>query len=291
VYGLPPPQDARLPESGDWSVTGVLNISNTLNIQSSANNSLFIDGETRRLNLVFGRTLGEDWRLSALLPWVEHTAGTLDRSIDRYHELFGLREGDRPGQPRDRLLFSYRHAGKQVLLLDSVASGIGDIQLILDRQLRQSPETAYSLSANIKFPSGDADKLTGSGATDIGVWTTGYWKLTQNVDSSAALGLLLPGKGEILDALQMDQVAFGNAGLQLQAASRTVLKAQLDWHTRFYEDTGIDFLGDALQFACGATWSITPGIELDFAIAEDIRTEASPDVNFIFSVRTRSLIP
>jgi hypothetical protein len=284
IYGLPLPQDARLPQAGSWDFTSSINLSNTLNIDISANDSLFVDGETHRVDMVFDRGLDEHWSLRLLLPWIEHEAGFLDRPIDEYHQLFGLQEGERPTQPRDRLLFSYQHSGNQLLYIDSPRSGVGDLQLIVNRQLHRSAQTAYSFSAALKAPTGDSRELTGSDATDVSFWTAAYWQLAADVDGSASLGLLFPGKGEILTDLQTDQVAFGHTGLQWQVWPETVIKIQLDWHTRFYENTGSAFLSDVLQFSFGGGWQLSPDTEFNFAVAEDIKVDASPDVNFNFSL-------
>jgi hypothetical protein len=285
IYGLPLPQDARLPQPGSSVFTGSINLSNTLNIDTSPYDLLFVDGETHRINMIFDHGLDEDWSLRLLLPWIEHEAGFMDRSIDSYHELLGLREGERPTQPRNRLLFAYQYSGNQLLYINSARSGTGDLQLIVNRQLQRSAEKAWSFSAAVKAPSGDSRDLSGSGATDLSFWTTAYWRIAADLDSSVSIGLLFPGKGEILTDLQTDQVAFGHAGLQWQAWSETAIKIQLDWHTRFYENTGSAFLSDVLQFSFGGGWQLSPDTEFDFAIAEDIKVDASPDVNFNFSLR------
>lgn len=287
VYGLPLPQDARLQQPGSWDFISSLNLSNTLNIDASADDFLFVDAETHRLNMILDRGLNHDWSLRLVLPWIEHSSGFMDRPIDRYHDLFGLEEGERPNQPRDRLLIAYQQTGDRLLHIDSRRSGVGDMQLILNRQLHRSEQSAYSFSGGVKAPSGDSRELTGSDAADVSIWTTGYWRITENLDGSASIGLLFPGEGEILGGLQTEQIAFGHAGVQWQAWPEVILKVQYDGHTRFYENTSSVFLGDVLQFSFGGTWTPTTNVELDFAVAEDIKVDASPDVNFNFSLRLK----
>jgi hypothetical protein len=285
VYGLPLPQDARLAQPGTWDFITSINLSNTLNIDQSPNDLLFVDGETHRFNMILDRGLSKHWSLRLVLPWIGHSAGFLDGPIDRYHWMLGLPEGERPTQPKDRMLLSYRQAGSQLLLIDTAHSGTGDLQLILNRQLHRSEQSAYSLGVGVKAASGDSSKLTGSGASDLSIWTGAWRQIATDVDGSASIGLLLPGKGKILRHLQTDAVAFGHAGLQWQAWRQAALKLQLDWHTRFYEDVYSAFLSDALQLSFGGTWSPAPDMALDFGIAEDIKVDASPDVNFNISLR------
>lgn len=285
VYGLPLPQDARLPAPGAGTVTASINLSNTLNIDASPEELLFMDGETHRFNLILDRGLNERWSLRLVLPWMEHGPGFLDRPIDRFHEIFDMPEGERSTQPRDRLRFAFQREGEQLLYIDSARSGAGDLRLILNRQLHRTEQAAYSLSGGVKAPSGDSGKLTGSGAADAAFWAAGHWQTGKSLESSASLGLLFPGKGEILARYQTQQVAFGHAGLQWKIRPEAAVKLQLDWHTNFYKNTDSAFLGDVLQLSFGGTWRLEQGMELDFALTEDIKVDASPDANFNISLR------
>ena len=285
IYGLPLPQDARLPQAGSGAFTLSANLSNTMIIDASPEELLFMDGETHRMNLILDRGLIRNWSLRLLLPRIEHAPGFLDRPIDRFHEIFGLRAGERPTQPRDRLLYSIQREGNQLLYVDSESSGTGDVQLILNRQLRLGDRSAWSLSAAVKLPTGDSAQLTGSGAADASVWTAGWWRINENTDASVSAGLLVPGEGDILPQYQTDRVAFGHAGLQWQAWRPTMLKLQLDWHTRFYENLDSAFVSDVLQLSFGGAWRLTEKTGLDFAMTEDIKVDASPDATFNISLR------
>lgn len=286
VYGLPLPQDARLPVPGSGTITASVNISNTLNIDASPDELLFMDGETHRVNLILDRGLSERWSLRLVLPWIEHGPGFMDRPIDRFHEIFGMPEGERSSQPRDRLLFAFRREGAQPLYIDSVQSGIGDLRLTLSRQLHRTDQAAYSVAADVKMPSGEGSKLTGSGAADAALWAAGHWRAADDLEGSASVGLLLPGEGEVLTRYQTDQVAFGHAGLQWKLWPEATVKLQFDWHTNFYEGVDSPFLGDVLQLSFGGTWRMSRDTEIDFALTEDIKVDASPDASFNISLRT-----
>jgi hypothetical protein len=285
VYGLPPPQDARLQAPGSRAFTASMNISNTLNIDATADELLFMDGETHRLDLILDLGLNERWSLRLVLPWMEHGPGFMDRPIDRFHEIFGMPEGERASQPNDRLLFAFQRQGEQWLYIDTTQAGVGDLRLIINRRLYRTEQAAYSISTALKAPSGEAKKLTGSGAADIAFWGAGYWQLGPELESSASLGLLFPGEGAVLTRYQTDQVAFGHAGLQWTVWPGTAVKLQFDWHTNFYEGTDSAFLGDVLQFSFGGSWRLSPDTELDFSLTEDIKVDASPDASFHFGLR------
>jgi hypothetical protein len=285
IYGLPLPHDARLPQAGSGGFTASLNLSNMIVIDASPDELLFMDGETHRVNLILDHGLSNDWSLRLQLPWIEHVPGFLDRPIDRFHEIFGLLEGERPTQPRDRLLFDIEREGERLLYIDSRRSGVGDLQIILNRQIHSNESVAWSLAAGVKAPIGDSAQLAGSGATDASFWTAAWWRIAETLEGSASVGLLFPGEGNILPQYQTDQVAFGHAGLQWQAWRTTMLKLQLDWHSRFYENLDTGFLSDVLQFSFGGAWRLTHNTTLDFSLTEDIKVDASPDANFNINLR------
>ncbi|HEX5057600.1 MAG TPA: DUF3187 family protein [Gammaproteobacteria bacterium] len=285
IYGLPLPQDARIPQAGSGAFTTSANFSSMMIIDASSEELLFMDGETHRLNLILDQGLSRDWSLRLLLPWIEHVPGFMDRPIDRFHEIFGLSAGERPTQPRDRLLYSIQRNGDQLLYVDSERSGMGDLQLILNRQLRRSDRSAWSLAGGVKAPTGDSAQLTGSGSADASVWTAGWWRLEDDMEASASAGLLFPGESDVLTRYQTNQVAFGHAGLQWQVWQPTMVKLQLDWHTRFYENMDSAFVGDVLQLSFGGAWRPSENTGLDFTLTEDIKVDASPDATFNISLR------
>jgi hypothetical protein len=285
IHGLPPPVDAGLPAAGNGQLTLSANISNTLNIEQSGSEYLLIDGENRDLNLIGEYGLSERWALRLFVPFIHYSGGSLDHAIENFHDTFGMNQGDRLQHPRDRLLFLYVRGQEPRVQLNSPSSGVGDLQLAAGRALHDSPESVYSVWTGIKLPTGDSDRLTGSGATDLAFWGAGNWQMSQAFSASMTAGVLLFGSADVLSDLQKDNALFGNAGLHWQIWPNTILKAQLDWHTNFYKNTGLRFLSDVLQLTCGATWLLTADMELDFAVVEDIKTGASPDVNFNINLR------
>lgn len=285
IYGLPSPTSATIVAPGRLVSSWSANISNTININNTSNESLFVDAETYQGNLVLDYGVNERWSLRVELPYIRHTPGSLDSAIEGYHDLFGFPEGHRPNYPRDQLLIRYQRDGVEQLQLDQSASGVGDVMLITGRQLQSSENSASSIWSGIKLPTGDNDKLTGSGATDLSIWLAGRRILGEQLQVYGTAGLLALGKGDVLTDIQEDHAFFGSAGAQWLYSERLALKAQFEWHTRFYRDTGAKFLGDVLQVTFGFGWAFSPAVYFEFAVAEDIKVEASPDVNFHFSLR------
>jgi hypothetical protein len=287
IYGLPVPTSADVETNGSFTVDWSTDISNTSIGEITGDELLIVDGETYQTAVTTAFGVGNGWELSARLPFIAYTPGSLDRPIESYHDLLGLPQGNRLETPRDRLLFVYHRNGIEQIRLDTRRYGMGDMQLNAGRQIRSSGHFSYSIWAGIKLPTGDSDKLTGSGAADISLWNAARKKLNEKWQVYGTAGLLLPGEGEVLPDQQEDTVFFGSIGTQWRHWRSAPVKVQLEWHTGFYKDTNARLLGDVLQLTFGVDWEISPNLYFDFAIAEDIKEEASPDVNFHFTLRMR----
>ena len=287
IYGLPRVTAADTPATGDWESSFALNISNTLNIEAENNEALIIDGETHVLDITVHHGLSNYWSIALHLPIISRSAGFMDSAIEDYHDLFGLEQGDRLSEPQDRLLYFYQRNSINRVLVDDDTTGIGDIQLLLSGRLHASRNSLYRFWSSIKLPSGDSEDLLGSGATDIALWLAGQHRLHPAWQLYGNVGFVALGSGEILPDLQSDEVFFASLGGQWQTWRKVALKTQFEWHSSFYRRSELQFLGDALLVTFGATWALNPKLSLDFAVAEDIEEEASPDVNFHFSVRVQ----
>lgn len=287
IYGLPAPTAADIAPPDSFALNWSANVSNTSIADRAGNEFLIVDGETYAADLTAAYGVSDNWELRIKFPFIAHSPGSLDRPIEKYHDWFGLPQGNRLETPRNRLLFAYQRNGVERLRLDKRHSGPGDIQLIAGRQIGSTEQNAYSAWASIKLPTGDSDRLTGSDAADISVWSAGRRSLSERWQLYGTVGMLFPGDGELLPGLQEDNVIFGSFGGQWQRWRSAVIKAQLEWHTGFYKDSGLRLLGDVLQLTFGASWEMAPALFFDFAIAEDIKEEASPDVNFHFTLRMR----
>jgi hypothetical protein len=80
-------------------------------------------------------------------------------------------------------------------------------------------------------------------------------------------------------------VVTGIAGIGWRAWRGLELKAQLDAHTAVFDETGVDFLGDALVLTVGGDYRFASGWQLDIAVSEDIAVESASDVVFVFGLR------
>jgi uncharacterized protein DUF3187 len=283
-FGLPSALPAR-PSSESWSVAADLNWASTSLAQRADGEQLIVDAETREARVTIGRSWPSGFAAQLELPYRYTGGGVLDEAIDSWHDLFSLPQGARSAMPTDRVRIVYDHAGTTLIDIDSSTSGLADASLDFGYSLRSTTATAVAAWLSVKLPTGDADRLTGTGATDVSLALAGEHELSKRWSVFGQAGVTWLGDGDRLTVQQRDVVWSGFAGVGWRAWRGLELKAQLDAHTAAFEDTDLDFLGDALVLTVGGDYRFASGWRLDVAVSEDIAVESASDVVFVFGLR------
>jgi hypothetical protein len=286
-FGLPTAMPYRLPLK---SFSGGVDLywGSTALTQSRGDEALLVDAETREARLTLqGRFEVLNYREFAWqlqLPYRYTGGGSLDSFIDSWHDTFGLSEGARSALPRNQIGIAYTRAGTRQIDMVSSASGLGDIQVALGYELPTPSQ--YSLTAwlTIKLPTGDADKLTGSGGTDVSLLLAGRHGFGERWSVFGQAAATYLGDGDLLPDQQRSVVWSGMAGIGVETWRGLSLKAQIDAHSAAY-DSDLEFLSEAVVLTVGGDYSFESGWRLDLGVGEDIAVEHSPDVVFILGVK------
>ena len=287
VYGLPLATAPSLINAGTMALSASLNISNTINVENPGNENLFIDGETTQLNLIVDYGINDKWQLRLRLPFMRHGAGSLDGFIDDFHDFFGFPQGHRPNYPNDQFSFLYQIDSVDQIRINQASQGFGDISMDTGYQLHRDQWGASSIWASVKLPTGDPEQLNGSGAADLALWWAAEQRFASAWHRYINLGVLWLGDGDVLAGQQRTQVLFGTAGLQWRVIPRLSLNLQFDFHSAFYENTSLEFLGDSIQISSGGHIQLSRDSRLEIAVIEDIQVGASPDVTFHFTLHSQ----
>lgn len=288
IYGLPRADGYTVAGPGEWHAGLRVDYTSHYTEQESGTESLLFDGETTRAALVFKRGFAGRWQASIEVPFVDHSGGFADGFIDDFHDVFGFADGGRSGAPKDRQTFRYQRDGRLALDVSDSPSGVGDVRLGLKKRLAGLGDWGMSVAGELKLPTGDAGRLTGSGAADLSLWGTigNNQNATSRWRMLAGAGGLYSGEGDVLERQRVQEVAFGWATLGYALTPAFVVEVQAYAHSAFYEDTDIEALdGTAVAGALGFDWQLTQRSSLDFAIIEDLNTGASPDVSFMLGLR------
>ena len=279
-YGLPLPLPARLASDGAGRYGLVVNWSNTATEESSGRWEATIDAETFDLRLRGEYAFGERWSVMGELPWRSIGGGSLDGAIESWHDFWGLPEGDRKDMPQDRYLIEAQVDGQTVLLYDDDASGIADIPLRVGYQLLADEKSAVSAWLSVDLPTGDADDLLGSGATDVVASVAAQSQVAEHWQVFGQFDVAWLGDGDIVPQYQESWVVAGLAGVTWNAWRALDLTVQLYANSQVFDIPVTGLSGDAVVLGFGGTWRTEHGWRFDIGMNEDVQVDASPDATF-----------
>ncbi len=247
---------------------------------------LELDGETLRQDLRVLVGLSESITLVVDVPWIHHSAGSLDSLIDGWHDLWGMPEGARAEQPRDVLRFAL--GGDEAFSLDRSASGLGDVELGLAWRLWGDERQAFGTFAQLTLDTGDVADLTGSGATAVAVGL----RYAHHGCGLAALschlqaGIADPGDLS-LAARQRSTLLFGGLSLAWRLGPELAAVAQLEARESAYEEGPLGANDVAVWGGLGLRWQPEDAWTLEAQFSEDLNVGSAPDISFRLGVARR----
>jgi len=283
IFGLPSLDNSPLVEAHKWRLNMNVNISNTYDISVSAQESIEIDVETFRGSLLASYGLRDNWQLSVEAPYIRYDDGFLDNFIYNWHDFFNLSQNGRTKDKSNQLHIAYMSNSNSLFAMHDAGAGLGDIRLNSAYSLPWGTRT-FIFSTEVKFPTGDFYKLTGSGGYDFSVGL-----LLNDPQSLGEYGITVFGGvagvflGDIdgeLSAVQNDFAIVGRLGIGWQVTKLIQLKMQLDGLTALY-DSELKQLGDeSFQVIMGGSLCFTDNVYLDISVAENINSATGVDVAF-----------
>lgn len=283
LFALEPP----VPRAADGLALSLATASHSVG-ESEGNNVILFDGETNVLSLTATGSVGADWRIALTLPYVWHETGTLDGFIDDWHAWFGFPDGIRDDVPRDDLRFRYLRNGTPAVDLTRNTRGIGDVRLAAAWSPTALSSRGLSLALGAKLPTGDADKLTGSGAADVSAalhWQRDAPDRRWVFDASAGLAVL--GEADI-DLGDQRRVAWlGHFGAAYRVTDGFTLGARAQLATGPVADAPDPLSATSVIVVVGGALQLGRNWRLDIAVDEDLNVETAPDVVFRVALARR----
>lgn len=291
IFGLPPFQNASLASDGQIEYGIYFDVANHADADDASDESVIIDGESIFLSLSL-RYRARPWLEVGLdLPFISHSGGTLDQSVESWHKIWGLPDNERGG-PRDQLRFFFDSAETGPYELASSASGVGDIQLTAAMPLsgEDDPDRpAITLRTSLKLPTGDSETLMGSGATDlsVGLYVTDDTFANGNLSLSGFAGVLLLGKGDVLPEVQERTVWFAGISTTWQATAQFGVTLQVNAQSPYFDTSVAELGGKSVQGALGGSYRFRNSrYSLSIAIVEDLFSNATSDMALQVAVST-----
>ncbi|VAW50250.1 hypothetical protein MNBD_GAMMA06-1461 [hydrothermal vent metagenome] len=286
IHGQPLPTNAALNKKSQGLWSNSLAITNTLNIESNADENIYLDYEAYRFNFSYQHGLNDQWNLKIDVPVIYQSGGVFDSSIDNWHKLWGLPKGLRPHVENNQYEAQYTYQSQTLVNLNEASSTVGDIQLAVARSLIENKHTTMSLWTSLKLPTGSEDKLTSNGATDFSTWLALNQQLSDNWVININTGAVVLGANNYKNIPLADYSLYGHVMLGWLVTNNINLKLQLQGHTSYYDESQLNILGDTYLLTFGGSISINQCNQLDIAMSEDIKVEASPDISLIINWRS-----
>lgn len=292
IHGLPAPAPSAVLSEGESTLQFQFEVANHSKSALADGELIFLDGETYRTTIIWRRGLGEGWQIGAELPLLSHSRGVLDGFIKDWHDLFGLTNADRQPWPNNRLLIRYQRAGVREVEITRGSIGPGDLRLLASRSLMSDGAgQLLTLHTSLKLPTGDADRLQGSGAAGLSLWLSSdlpellpRWR----IGGSFQTGVLYAGEGDVLPGLQRNLIWFGGVGGYWKALPWLTLKGQLDLHSSFYRSSVAQLGRTSYLLTVGGSVPVEEGRgAIDLAIGENLINDTIPDFMINLAYRRR----
>ena len=286
LYGVPAGEEAAPVAAAGSELRAGLDVGNNSVEKSRGPDELVLDGETWVLRFAGRYGWKNGWRVGLQVPVVSHQGGGMDSFIEEYHDALGLPNGNRKRRPADRLEYRYRRGGETLFSQTDSATGLGDVRLAAGAPLARGSAGARALEAvaGVELPTGDSDRLLGSGSWDfsLGLAACDFASLAKwNLELHGGAGVLAMTDGDVLADFQEPFAGYGNLAVGWRLASGLVPRVQIDFHSPFFSGTGMAPLDDwAVELVCGATVRLPGRFALDLAVAEDVAVNTAPDVVF-----------
>lgn len=286
LYGVPLGVDADPAAARGFGLRVGLDVANGSIETSAGPTELTLDGETWVLRFAGRHVWKNGWRVMAGVPVVSHQGGGTDSFIEEYHDAMGLPDGNRKRRPADRLEYRYRRNDETMFSQTDSTTGLGDVFLAVAAPLVRDRAGTRALDAvaGVELPTGDSDRLLGSGSWDfsLGLAAADFATLAKwNLELHGGAGVLALTEGDVLADFQEPVAVYGDLAVGWRLARWLVPRVQVDFHSPFFAGTGQGPLDDwAVELVCGATVLLPGRFALDLAVAEDIAVQTAPDVAF-----------
>ncbi|PKQ63544.1 hypothetical protein BZG02_09235 [Labilibaculum filiforme] len=287
-FAIPTNSGGAVLEKNAFLFGNYFNIANNATSAQIEEETIYLDGEMYRNELVFSYGLFTNFELGVSIPVVKHSGGVMDAFISNWHEVFNLPGKSRVLMPTDELAYFFMEEEEVVFEMNKSKLSIGDITFSMGLPIVTNQKHDLSLRSFLKVPSGNKNNLVGSGTWDFGAQLAGTINsIPQRNEFSFYYsgGYLRISKGALLQDKLCENVGFGSFGLVFNTNNHLYFKSQIDFHSSFYGKTNLKQLGkSSAQLVIGTEYFIKKEIALSLAFAEDIIVNTAPDFVLQFGI-------
>ncbi|MBI4552040.1 MAG: DUF3187 family protein, partial [Candidatus Latescibacteria bacterium] len=235
---------------------------------------LFVDAEVLRASFDIDWSPSARWQLGAEVPFLIQGGGYLDRTVEGFHHLFRLSNGGREQTPRNAYGVFVVRSGRFWIAHDQPpAAGLGDVVLRVKTAVitPHGRRPALSWLGALKLPTGQFDRLTGSGGTDAQVALL----LTQPIGASFILhynvGYTHIGRPARSAGFPVRSITSHLLAAEYLATRRLSVILQALANTSLFPAGRLGPLDrTAYELHAGVKYALTPSILLDIGLMENL---------------------
>ena len=291
-YGAVIPDSPFLIRKNEWMTSVKLELANNSISADNTAEEIIIDGESYITNINLRYGYNRDIELSMAIPLIYHSEGFLDEVIKTWHQWWGMTNSRRDVFPNNQLDYQYTKNGDTLIHIDAGTGGLGDVVLGIkfSSEILRHRATTIAYRVDLKLPTGDADKLTGSGATDIAFSIhAANASLLSNVNTTlyGGAGMVALGKGDILPDIQKELNGSGYFGASWYITPRLALIAQLNYQSAYYESNLNQLGANSVQLYLNAAYTARNNLNYEIGIGENLATDPTPDFLLYFAITAR----
>jgi hypothetical protein len=228
------------------------------------------DGELYRFAIAARRGIGRGRQLEIVVPVLSFQGGSLDGTIESFHDTFGFGQAGRIGQPRGAVQAFVATGGRELYAEDLPDLALGDVVVGVKQRLRSTLRgTELAVEGLVKLPSGDSGRLTGTGSVDVGaqLLATRYFKRSC---VHAAVGVLALGGWDEL-GIGSQTALSGMAAWEIGFGPTRTLLLQGTVSQTPFRDLGLDELSAvSTQLTIGAKQVVRGGRVLFVGVTENV---------------------
>lgn len=201
---------------------------------------VLVDLESSRLTVEVAVGLGARWEAGVELSGIGYAGGVGDHLIDEVHHTLGLKSEIRDARPEDSVEIAVlSDRGRLEIFRSPTHLSLGDTLLFARRVLSTggTGRSAWLLDMAVELPTGDEERLAGSGGVDgrIGIHGSEGWKGLHFL----AWGLSWVPVGSYDAApIEVESAWHGHLGYERRWASGWSLPAQLVLTDSHFRDAG-----------------------------------------------------
>ena len=252
--------------------------SNEFALMAAKNSALLTDMECLQVKAGFSAGFFLDSELSLDIGYLSYNSGVLDSFLESYHDALGVGNSGRSQRPDDQFGYQVMSGGRLWFKDAGVGSGVADISLGVKKLVYANQWVDASLKGVVKLPTGDPDKVFGTGGTDVQLLALADFKPHSKVTVSLAGGYTWLSRPDFLENVPVDfsGTCFGALGLAYDFTGSFSGFVQTVYWESPYENTGIPVLDrDYGEITFGGKYQWGSGWGVYLALSEDLSRAAS----------------